>query len=91
MFGKEGIEHLSHKDLVAILTSKTGLIESLVEKINMNPEKPQYHNIYYGDLKSGYGGIYGEKGWLFCIIFFVEKTIQEPSWNLGFQENKKYK
>ncbi|RYZ26970.1 MAG: hypothetical protein EOP01_08290, partial [Propionibacteriaceae bacterium] len=59
VFGKEGVENISHKDLVAILTSKTSVIESLIEKINCNPDKPQYHNIYYSDMKSGYGDIYG--------------------------------
>lgn len=63
VFGKEGIEHLSSDDLLEILKSKTGLIESLIQNTNFNPDKPQFHNIYYPDVKSGFGDIYGEKGW----------------------------
>lgn len=53
-----------------ILEIQSGLIESYVEQVHFNPDKPQFHNIYYGDIKSGYGYMYSEKGW-------VQKNINE--------------
>lgn len=99
VFGKEGIEHITVKDLIAILNSKTGLIESLVEKTNLDPSKPQYHNVFIKDLKSGYGDIYGEKGWkkkninaiLNTIIDTKSENINEILENYGDSFNDKIK
>lgn len=75
VFGKEGVEHITLKDLTAMLNSKTGLIESLVEKINFDPNKPEFHNIYVGDVKSGYGDIYEKKGWKTRNINEILNTV----------------
>ena len=53
-----------------ILKSNTNIYESLIKSVNLNPDKPQHHNIYYGDLKSSYGEVYENDKW-------VKKKISE--------------
>ena len=70
VFGKDGIEHISQKDLCEILKSNKNLYESLITNTNLNPKKPQHHNIFYGDMKSSYGEVYENDKW-------VKKKISE--------------
>ena len=70
VFAKDGIENISLKDLKKMLKSDTGLVEGIISNVNLNPNKPQHHNIYYGDIKSTYGEVYENKKW-------VRKKINE--------------
>jgi hypothetical protein len=64
LFAKDGIENISTKDLAEILKSDNNIIESIISNVNLNPKKPQHHNIYYGDTKSSYGEVYENNTWV---------------------------
>lgn len=51
------------EDLGKILTSDENFIVSMVKKMNVNENKPEQHNIYYPDIKSGHGEIYTNNKW----------------------------
>lgn len=70
LFGKDGIKNISIKDLASILKSDKNMIESIISNVNLNPNKPQHHNILYTDIKSSYGEVYEDKKW-------VKKKIDE--------------
>ena len=62
-FGNEEISKLSTQDKIAILTSNDNPIITIILKTNLNPLIPEYHNVGYIDLKSGYGFIYNGETW----------------------------
>ncbi|AYV85153.1 MAG: hypothetical protein Satyrvirus5_18 [Satyrvirus sp.] len=70
VFAKDGIKSISPKDLADILKSNCNLFESMISNVNLNPNKPQHHNICYTDIKSSYGEVYEDKKW-------VKKKIDE--------------
>ncbi len=62
-FGKEEITKLSIAEKMSTLLSKDNPIVEIILVTNLNPDKPEYHNIGYTDLKSGYGVIFNGKTW----------------------------
>lgn len=63
-FAKDGIKCIDLTDFPEIFGSNKNIIESMISKVNLNPNKPQHHNVYYGDTKSSYGEIYENKKWI---------------------------
>lgn len=63
VFTKDGIQNISPKDLAEILRSSESVIGGILSNVNLNPEKPQHHNILYGDSKSAYGEVYENGQW----------------------------
>ena len=77
-FGKDGVKSLSHDDIVNILKSDRNLIESLICEINLDPKKPNHHNIYYGDTKSSYGEVYDEDNkWVKMKIHEIFNSLMD--------------
>ncbi len=70
VFGKDGIDSLTSKELFEMLRSDNNFYESLISMVNFNPDKPQHHNVYYSDMKAAYGKVYENKKW-------VDKKINE--------------
>ena len=64
VFAKDGNKNISTKDLTDILKSNKNIFESIISNVNLNPDKPQHHNIYYADTKSTYGEVYENKKWV---------------------------
>lgn len=62
-FGNEEISKLTTQDKIAILISNDNPIITIILKTNLNPLLPEYHNVGYIDLKSGYGFIYNGETW----------------------------
>lgn len=62
-FGKEEINKLTIIEKMSILLSQENPIIEIILITNLNPDKPEYHNIGYTDLKSGYGIIFNGKTW----------------------------
>lgn len=62
-FGNEEINKLTTRDKLAILLSNKDPIIQIIIKTNLNSSIPEYHNIGYIDLKSGYGYIFNGKSW----------------------------
>ncbi len=77
VFAKDGIENITTKDLAEILKSDNNIIESIISNVNLNPKKPQHHNIYYGDTKSSYGEVYENKSWVRKKIDEILETLIE--------------
>jgi len=63
-FGKDGAKCIDSKTFKKILGSNKNIIESMISSINLDPEKPQHHNIFYGDTKSSYGEIFENNTWI---------------------------
>jgi hypothetical protein len=55
--------HIEPSDFDKIFGSKSGIISGMIKNVNLNPDKPQFHNVYYGDMKSAYGDVYRKNGW----------------------------
>ncbi|XWV26788.1 hypothetical protein QJ857_gp0263 [Tupanvirus soda lake] len=62
-FGQEEIDGLTTKEKFAIFLSDDNPIVMIIVKTNLNPLKPQYHNVGYTNLNSGYGLIYNGDTW----------------------------
>ena len=63
-FAKDGIKSISLKDLSEIVNSKNSIFESMIKNVNLNPNKPQHHNVFYGNMQSSYGQVYENKEWV---------------------------
>ena len=55
VFAKDGIKDLNTEELKKLLNSDKNLIQSLIGIVNLNPDKPHHHNIYYSDDKCSCG------------------------------------
>ncbi len=62
-FAQEEINKLSIIEKMSTLLSQENPIIEIILITNLNPNKPEYHNIGYTDLKSGYGIIFNGKTW----------------------------
>lgn len=74
-YAKDGIKSLNYDELVKLLGSNDNLIEALTKTINLNPNKPEHHNIYYSDLKSANGEVYENKKWVTKKIDEILETL----------------
>ncbi|AYV85413.1 MAG: hypothetical protein Satyrvirus15_10 [Satyrvirus sp.] len=70
MFSKDGIKNLNYEDFKKIFGSNKHIIEELITQVNFNPDKPEHHNVYCADIKSGRGIVYEDNKW-------VHKQIEE--------------
>ncbi len=75
VFSKDGIKNISPKDLSEILGSNKNVIESMISNVNLNPQKPEHHNIYYCDTKSSYGEVYENNTWIRKKIDEILETL----------------
>jgi len=69
-FGEDGIKNLTYDEINNLMKSNENIVQFLIESVNLNPKKPQHHNILYKNLSSAYGTSYQKGGW-------VEKKISE--------------
>ncbi len=76
-FCKDGFKCIDPDTFNKLMKSKKNMIETLIKDINLNPKKPQHHNVYYGDLKSSYGEIYENKKWVKMKINEILDTLIE--------------
>jgi hypothetical protein len=63
VFTRDGINDMLASDLFNVISSKKSPIERIIEVVNFNPNKPEHHNIYWSDKKSGFGKVYEDDGW----------------------------
>ncbi|XWV26672.1 zf-C2H2-N-terminal protein [Tupanvirus soda lake] len=75
VFTKDGVDNLSYGELNEILGSNENLVQALIKTVNLNPDKPEHHNIYYSDLKSTYGEVYENKTWVKRKIDEILNTL----------------
>lgn len=70
VFAKDGIKNITAEDLTEILKSNESIFESMIKNVNLNPKKPQHHNVLYRDMKFPCGEVYENGEW-------VSKKIDE--------------
>lgn len=63
-FGKDGIKNLTYDEINHLIKSNDNLIEFLIKTVNLNPNKPQHHNILYTNLRSSHGRAYKNDKWV---------------------------
>lgn len=69
-FGEDGIKSLGYDEINEMFKSRSNLVEYLIKTVNLNPKKPQHHNILYTNLRSAYGKAFKNDKW-------VDKKIDE--------------
>jgi len=65
-FAKDGIDSITRDDVNKILNTENTentVIEEFFTIANYDKNKPQHHNVYCKDLKSGVGHVFEEDGW----------------------------
>lgn len=65
------------EDIGKILADDKDFIIKIVERTNVNKDKPEHHNIYYPDIKSAYGEMYKNNRWNTMRINEILHTILE--------------
>lgn len=70
VFAKDGIKNLTPYDFKEIFNSNRSVFEAMITNVNLNPNKPEHHNILYKDMKSPCGEVYENGTW-------VRKKIDE--------------
>lgn len=76
-FCKDGVKCIDPDTFDKLMKSKNNMIETLIKDTNLNPKKPEHHNVYYGDLKSSYGEIYENNKWIKMKINEILDTLIE--------------
>ena len=70
-FCKEDMDCLVFAEKFEVLNSDN-MLETIIIRVNFNPDKFDNHNIFYKDVKNGYGMIYDGKTWkkerINCIL-----------------------
>ena len=74
-FGKEDINHFTDKEICTILNKGFNAVVELLLRLNFNPNKPEYHNIYKTYLRDGYITIYDGTRWIVVRQKKLIKTI----------------
>ena len=75
-FGDEDLSHLTQKDITNMIKSGFGCVFDYIDKVHLNPSKPENHNIMLTNLRSGLIKIFQNYKWniaksndiLTCII-----------------------
>lgn len=74
-FNETSINDLTCIELEKLFLSEKNLIEELVIMTNLNPDKPQYHNILFTNVKSSDGTAYEKNGWIDDSIDNIINTL----------------
>jgi len=79
LFGKDGSDSVI-TNIGELTNSNCNIFEKLLESVNFDPNKPQYHNVYCSDLKSGVGHVYEKDGWnTKCISEVLNKILDSKT------------
>ena len=79
LFGKDGPDSVI-TNIGELTNSNCNIFEKLLESVNFDPNKPQYHNVYCSDLKSGVGHVYEKDGWnTKCISEVLNKILDSKT------------
>jgi hypothetical protein len=62
-YDKTDISDLTDKDFMKCFNHNNMCVPHLVKRIHFNPKKPENHNVFISNLKSGYIMIYDGKKW----------------------------
>ena len=62
-FGDEDLSHLTQKDITDMIKKGFSCVFDYIDKVHLNPNKPENHNIMLTNLKSGLIKIFQNYGW----------------------------
>ena len=62
-YDKTDLSDLTEKDFIRCFNHNNMCVPHLVKRIHFNPKKPENHNVFISNLKSGYIMIYDGKKW----------------------------
>ena len=62
-YDKTDISDLTEKDFIRCFNHNNMCVPHLVKRIHFNPKKPENHNVFISNLKSGYIMLYDGKQW----------------------------
>ena len=62
-YDKTDISDLTEKDFIKCFNHNNMCVPHLVKRIHFNPKKPENHNVFISNLKSGYIMLYDGKKW----------------------------
>ena len=62
-YDKTDISHLKDKDYKKVLKRGNFCVPNLVDAIHFNPKKPENHNIYIPNMKTGYVMCWNGESW----------------------------
>ena len=62
-YDKTDISDLTEKDFIRCFNHNNMCVPHLVKRIHFNPKKPENHNVFISNLKSGYIMLYDGKKW----------------------------
>ena len=85
-FGKDNTKSISNKDIKQILKRGFNSIQLMVKEINFNPNLPENHNVYIGNIKSRYAVTYNNGKWEIDMAEDVIDRIYDDKY--GFLEQK---
>ena len=75
-FAKNRIDCLSFAEKNGIPSANDAL-ETIIITINLNPNKINHHNVFYKDIKNGYGIIYDGKCWIKERVSNILETLRQ--------------
>merc|ERR1711868_257038 len=77
-YDKTDISDLTEKDFIRCFNHNNMCVPHLVKRIHFNPKKPENHNVFISNLKSGHIMIYDGKQWnTFNRHDILEQKIEE--------------
>lgn len=66
-FTTDGIDNLDSEDIEAILDDENSVLYNIIVNVNLNPRKPQHHNILFDNHKSSYGQVFRDDSWVILL------------------------
>ena len=95
-FGDEDLSHLTQKDITNMIKKGFCCVFDYIDKVHLNPKKPENHNIMLTNLKSGLIKIFQNYGWKMAKCNDILTTIIDKCHDLtsdkynDLKNNKKF-
>jgi hypothetical protein len=81
-FGDEDLSHLTQKDITDMIKSGFGCVFDYIDKVHLNPNKPENHNIMLTNLRSGLIKIFQNYKWDVAKCNDILTTIIDKCYDL---------
>ena len=81
-FGDEDLSHLTQKDITDMIKKGFGCVFDYIDKVHLNPNKPENHNIMLTNLRSGLIKIFQNYKWDVAKCNDILTTIIDKCYDL---------
>ena len=95
-FGNEDLSHLTQKDIINMIEQGFCCVFDYIDKVHLNPNKPENNNIMLTNLRSGLIKIFKDYGWKVAKCNNILDTIINKCYDLtlnnynNLKNNKKF-